>query len=62
MSQKHSFYIPDKNHLKWLYGLVGYLGRKVSVDHVCIFCNGRGRSFKSTEAVQKHMVIITTEI
>lgn len=34
-----------------------YLGYKVGLGHVCLWCNGRGRaSFGSLEAVQQHMI------
>lgn len=31
-------------------------GEKVGVGNVCLWCNEKGRSFYSTEAVQGHMV------
>jgi len=32
-----------------------YLGEKISVGNLCLYCNGKGRSFWSLEAVQAHM-------
>lgn len=33
----------------------GVLGEKVGAGNVCLWCNEKGRSFYSTEAVQSHM-------
>ncbi|XP_072298066.1 cytoplasmic 60S subunit biogenesis factor ZNF622 [Eucyclogobius newberryi] len=55
MTRMHSFYIPDIEFLVDLRGLVQYLGEKVGAGNVCLWCNEKGRSFYSTEAVQKHM-------
>ncbi|RDB25033.1 hypothetical protein Hypma_008108 [Hypsizygus marmoreus] len=56
MSQVHSFFIPDADYLIEIAGLVSYLGEKIAVGNVCIFCNDKGREFRSLEAVRKHMV------
>ncbi|KAF5386098.1 hypothetical protein D9615_002442 [Tricholomella constricta] len=56
MSQAHSFFIPDADYLIDIPGLVTYLGEKIAVGNVCIFCNDKGREFRSLEAVRKHMV------
>ncbi|XP_037132822.1 zinc finger protein 622 [Syngnathus acus] len=55
MTQVHSFFIPDLQYLVNLKGLVRYLGEKVGAGNVCLWCNEKGRSFYSTEAVQHHM-------
>ncbi|XP_019730634.1 zinc finger protein 622 isoform X2 [Hippocampus comes] len=55
MTHVHSFFIPDLQYLVDLRGLVRYLGEKVGAGNVCLWCNEKGRSFYSTEAVQKHM-------
>ncbi|KAF8891659.1 cytoplasmic protein [Infundibulicybe gibba] len=55
MSQIHSFFIPDADYLIDLPGLIAYLGEKIAVGNVCIFCNDRGREFRTIEAVRKHM-------
>ncbi|KAM3604509.1 uncharacterized protein V6R79_012143 [Siganus canaliculatus] len=55
MTQVHSFFIPDLEFLADLRGLVRYLGEKVGGGNVCLWCNEKGRSFYSTEAVQSHM-------
>ncbi|KAM4728545.1 cytoplasmic 60S subunit biogenesis factor ZNF622 [Anableps anableps] len=55
MTKVHSFFIPDVEFLVDLKGLIGYLGEKVGAGNVCLWCNEKGRSFYSTEAVQSHM-------
>ncbi|KAF8647145.1 hypothetical protein AX16_006976 [Volvariella volvacea WC 439] len=56
MSSAHSFFIPDAEFLVDLPGLIAYLGEKIAVGNVCIFCNGKGREFRTLEAVRKHML------
>lgn len=56
MSSAHSFFIPDAEYLIDLAGLITYLGEKIAVGNVCIFCNEKGREFRSLDAVRKHMV------
>jgi pre-60S factor REI1 len=56
MSSSHSFFIPDAEYLIDLPGLITYLGEKIAVGNVCIFCNEKGREFRSLDAVRKHMV------
>jgi len=55
MTNVHGLFIPDIEYLTDLRGLIKYLGEKVSVGNVCLYCNGKGRSFWSMEAVQSHM-------
>uniref|UniRef100_A0A8C2J823 Cytoplasmic 60S subunit biogenesis factor ZNF622 n=1 Tax=Cyprinus carpio TaxID=7962 RepID=A0A8C2J823_CYPCA len=55
MSKTHSFFLPDIEYLVDLRGLISYLGEKVGVGKVCLWCNEKGKSFYSTEAVQAHM-------
>uniref|UniRef100_A0A672FTA8 Cytoplasmic 60S subunit biogenesis factor ZNF622 n=1 Tax=Salarias fasciatus TaxID=181472 RepID=A0A672FTA8_SALFA len=55
MTKVHSFFIPDVEFLVDLKGFVQYLGEKVGAGNVCLWCNEKGRSFYSTEAVQSHM-------
>ncbi|PCH43710.1 cytoplasmic protein [Wolfiporia cocos MD-104 SS10] len=52
----HSFFIPDTEYLVDLPGLLTYLGEKIAVGNVCIYCNGRGREFRTLDAVRKHML------
>ena len=56
MAVAHSFFVPDLEFLVDMEGLLKYLGEKISVGNVCIFCNGKGRALHSLEAVRKHMV------
>ncbi|KAI4800643.1 hypothetical protein KUCAC02_009570 [Chaenocephalus aceratus] len=55
MTRVHSFFLPDLEFLVDLKGLVRYLGEKVGAGNVCLWCNEKGRSFYSAEAVQSHM-------
>lgn len=56
MSTAHSFFVPDAEYLVDLPGLLAYLGEKVAVGNVCVYCNGRGREFRTLDAVRKHML------
>lgn len=56
MTKAHGFFIPDIEYLSDLEGLIKYLGEKVSVGNICLYCNGKGRQIKSLEAVRKHMI------
>ncbi|KII92336.1 hypothetical protein PLICRDRAFT_468067 [Plicaturopsis crispa FD-325 SS-3] len=56
MSTVHSFFIPDADYLVDITGLITYLGEKIAVGNVCIHCNGKGREFRTLEAVRKHML------
>lgn len=56
MTKSHSFFIPDVEFLVDLRGLIKYLGEKVAVGNICLWCNEKGRSFYSLEAVHAHMV------
>ncbi|XP_017380149.1 zinc finger protein 622 [Cebus imitator] len=55
MTKVHSFFIPDIEYLSDIKGLITYLGEKVGVGKICLWCNENGKSFYSTEAVQAHM-------
>ncbi|KAL5485189.1 REI1 [Sanghuangporus weigelae] len=56
MSAAHSFFVPDADYLVNLPGLITYLGEKIAVGNVCIYCNLKSRDFRSLEAVRKHMI------
>ncbi|KAI9506246.1 C2H2 type zinc-finger-domain-containing protein [Coemansia spiralis] len=56
MARAHSLFIPDLEYLVDLRGLIKYLGDKLSVANVCLYCNGRGRMLQSLEAVRRHML------
>jgi pre-60S factor REI1 len=51
----HSFFIPDFEYVIDLIGLLNYLCEKISIENVCLYCNGKGRTLYSLEAVRKHM-------
>lgn len=55
MSTVHSFFVPDTEFIVDLDGLMMYLGEKITRDFICIWCNDRGRTFWSADAVRKHM-------
>lgn len=55
MSLSHSFFVPDADYLVDLPGLITYLGEKIAVGNICIFCNAKSREFRTLEAVRKHM-------
>ncbi|KAI9277207.1 C2H2 type zinc-finger-domain-containing protein [Phascolomyces articulosus] len=56
MTVVHSFFIPDIEYLVDLKGLIKYLGEKISVGNTCLHCNGKGREYRSLEAVRAHML------
>jgi pre-60S factor REI1 len=56
MASIHSFFIPDQDILFDLPGLLAYLGEKVAVGNLCLFCPNGGKEFGSVEAVRKHMI------
>jgi len=55
MAKIHGFFIPDIEYLQNLEGLISYLGEKISIGNVCLYCNDKGRMFHSMESVQAHM-------
>lgn len=56
MTRSHSFFIPDLEYVVDLKGLVTYLCEKVGMGNMCLYCNDKGKSFFSLEAIQSHMV------
>lgn len=56
MSVAHSFFIPDAEYCTDIEGLIYYLGEKVANYFICLFCNDRGKTFYSLDAVRKHML------
>lgn len=56
MLKQHGFFIPFVENLVDLEGLLTYLGEKIGIGHVCLWCNGKGKArYPSTQAVQMHM-------
>ncbi|XP_055550226.1 cytoplasmic 60S subunit biogenesis factor ZNF622 [Wyeomyia smithii] len=56
MSIAHSFFIPDAEYCIDVEGLLTYLAEKICRDFICIWCNEKGRTFYSLDAVRNHMV------
>ncbi|KAH8083816.1 C2H2 type zinc-finger-domain-containing protein [Cristinia sonorae] len=52
----HTFFVPDMEYIVDLAGLLTYLGEKIAVGNVCIYCGGTGREFRTLDAVRKHML------
>lgn len=55
MHRDHGFFIPDAEYLVDLPGLIRYCNEKVKVGCLCLYCNGKGKSFRLYGDVQKHM-------
>eukprot|EP00941_MAST-03F_sp_MAST-3F-sp1_P001112 g1112.t1 len=53
MHSEHNFLLPDHEYLKDLPGLKAYLGEKVGIGHMCLYCQ---RGFSSAKACQQHMI------
>ncbi|EFA01610.1 cytoplasmic 60S subunit biogenesis factor ZNF622 [Tribolium castaneum] len=56
MTVAHSFFIPDVEYCTDVYGLLQYLGEKISNGFMCLWCNEKGRTFYSADAARKHML------
>ena len=56
MTDAHSFFIPDIEYVSDIDGLIGYLAGKIIVGHICLWCNGKGKCFKTLRSVKQHMV------
>jgi pre-60S factor REI1 len=55
MATKHGLFVPDLEYLTDARGLIRYLGQKISVGLLCLWCNERSKNFQSLEAVRQHM-------
>lgn len=64
MAIQHSFFLPDTEYLVDVEGLLQYLGEKVAIGNVCLYCPANkvdeeghpvGNEFGSLEAVRAHM-------
>ncbi|KAJ9106985.1 hypothetical protein QFC20_003885 [Naganishia adeliensis] len=64
MAVQHSFFLPDTEYLVDVEGLLQYLGEKVAIGNVCLWCPANkvdeeghpvGNEFSSLEAVRAHM-------
>ncbi|KAK0527491.1 pre-60S factor rei1 [Tilletia horrida] len=56
MQRAHGFFLPEREYLIDLPGLMTYLADKITVGNICLYCNARGKSFASLDAVRKHML------
>lgn len=56
MSRFHSFFLPHRESITDLSGLLSYLGEKVMIGNLCLFCPNGGKEFGSVDAVRKHMI------
>lgn len=53
MRLQYGLIIPEQDYLVDLKGLMEYLGEKIGLGNVCLYCNYQGRT---VEAVRQHMV------
>ncbi|EIW68690.1 hypothetical protein TREMEDRAFT_74139 [Tremella mesenterica DSM 1558] len=56
MSHFHSFFIPRQEDLVDLPGLLSYLGEKIVIGNLCLYCPNGGREFGTIQAVRAHMI------
>ncbi|KAG2189423.1 hypothetical protein INT44_004565 [Umbelopsis vinacea] len=56
MEKAHGFFLPDPDYLKDASGFLQHLTNKLVQEHLCLYCNGRGREYRSLEAVRAHML------
>ncbi|RLN72442.1 hypothetical protein BBJ28_00010744 [Nothophytophthora sp. Chile5] len=59
MLKEHGFFIPDVEFLVDAEGLIEYLAEKVKVGNYCLFCNGKGKAFRTYQDAQKHMTSLS---
>lgn len=52
MQRQHGFFVPEKEFLVDLAGLVNYLSETIAVLHQCLFCH---KTVHTTSGVQTHM-------
>jgi len=53
MYEKYGFFLPDRECIIDLEGLIGYCSEKVKLGHMCLYCQ---KVFKSWRGCQKHMI------
>ncbi|KAI9250591.1 C2H2 type zinc-finger-domain-containing protein [Phascolomyces articulosus] len=56
MTKIHGFFLPDDEYLHDKKGLIAYLSDKIEHEHFCLYCNGRGKEWKSAQAARAHML------
>lgn len=47
------FFIPDVEYLVDPEGLVGYVEEKVKLGNICLYCNGKGKTFHTYRSLQQ---------
>lgn len=47
------FFIPDVEYLQDPEGLIAYVEEKVKLGFICLYCNGKGKTFHTYRAVQQ---------
>jgi pre-60S factor REI1 len=52
MHRKYGFFIPDREYLTDLEGLIGFCHEKIQLGAVCLYCH---RIFRSSRSCQQHM-------
>jgi pre-60S factor REI1 len=52
MWRKYGFFLPDREYLTDLEGMIGYCHEKIKLGHICLFCQ---RTFTTWQGCQKHM-------
>jgi pre-60S factor REI1 len=53
MYRKYGFFLPDREYLTDMEGLVGYCQEKIKLGHMCLYCH---KVFPTWQGCQKHMV------
>ena len=53
MGLAHGLFVPEKEYLIDMRGLITYLSEKVSVGNTCLYCN---KQFNSGEGTRAHMI------
>ncbi|KAK8761076.1 hypothetical protein V5799_011613 [Amblyomma americanum] len=55
MSLAHSFFIPDTEYLVDVEGLLTYLGYKLGVGKLCLWCSKERSPYQTVHAARQHM-------
>lgn len=55
MSKVHSFFLPDVEYVVDVEELLTYLGKKIALGKLCLWCSEGYKSFGSVKAAQQHM-------
>ncbi|KAK9455970.1 C2H2 type zinc-finger-domain-containing protein [Dipodascopsis uninucleata] len=53
MYRSHGLFVPDRDYITDIHGLITYLSEKVSIGNMCLYCSFEGRSLNS---VRDHMI------